>query len=113
MGVLMKHAYVTEPNPYDEDSMGFRIVDGPWEELFFVVETVALNEDRTLRYQYRILELPSTYGYDILEPDDTQEVEQMIGDIVVEIISNNYSKIGDRETANENRDNDTAESAKE
>lgn len=86
-----------------EDLARVLLTEEKWNGIIYHYQTVKFLEEEKdeaiMQFEYDIVEAPSEFNVDKLTPEDQQEFENMLGDILVEIITEALES--------ENRTNDT------
>lgn len=93
---------------YKEEKLArIRLTDDKWNGIIYHYDTVKILQDddgtgnAILQFEYDVVEAPYDFNEEKIEPRDKEEFENLLGDILVEIIT---------EASYENRADDTDES---
>ena len=100
------HKYEILHDEYkDEDLARIKLTSDKWDGIIYHYHTVQFvgedDDEAVLKFDYDIVESPIGMDVDSLTKKDHEEFETLLGDILVEIIT---------EASNENRADDTDES---
>jgi len=92
---------------YKEEKLArIRLTDDKFCDIVYRYDVVSFqeseNNEATLKFDYEILESPENIDIDSLTEEDHAQFETTLGDILVEIIT--------EDTSNENRADDTGKS---
>ena len=86
---MNKYEIIFEGEYQEKDTAKIRILEGKYKDLVYHYNYVSFNEETVqVQFAYDIDESPSSLEIDSLEESDKQELEQMLGDILVNIVEN-------------------------
>lgn len=93
----MKEWYKLVKNPQneDDDQYAFCITKGKFEDVIYkynrfgLIEPEATEEELKYRFEYDILEIPEEIREKKYADEEGKEFETLIGDILIEVISEN------------------------
>ena len=98
---MNKYKVIFDDEYKDEDTAKIKILEGKYKELVYHYNYVSFNEESVnLQFEYDIDETPEGLEIDDLDESDREELEQILGDILVNIV----------ETKNETRTDNTDKS---
>lgn len=87
----------------DEPIARIRLTSDKWNGIVYHYNTIKFLEESgdeaTLKFEYDIVETPNTLDIDNLVPEDKKEFETLLGDILVEIITEAASETGTNDTS--------------
>ncbi len=94
----------------DENLVRIKLTEGKFSGIIYHYNTIKFLEedgdDSVLQFEYDVVSTPEGLDVDALTPEDKEEFENIVGDILVEIISKSVEEQIAREVGN----NDTIES---
>ena len=84
---MNKYEIIFDGEYKDKDTAKIRILDGKYKDLVYHYNYVSFNEESLqVQFAYDIDETPSDIEIDDLKESDRKELEQMLGDILVNIV---------------------------
>jgi len=84
---MNKYEIIFDGEYQEKDTANIRILDGKYKDLVYHYNYVSFNEKTVqVQFAYDIDETPSGLEIDDLKESDRKELEQMLGDILVNIV---------------------------
>ena len=84
---MNKYEVIFDDEYKDEETAKIRILDGKYKDLVYHYNYVSFNEEhKKLQFEYDIDETPKDIELSDLTEDDRWELEETLGDILVNIV---------------------------